>query len=979
MSGSSGSSGSEDMDHIEGNAFNGLGCAGRKEKKSKSHDKEGKESSSNSKNSHQQPAIHLPVLFMLIEQADWKKVAERAKLYPQEVSTWAIVRKSSGGGTPTSSSSFSADSPRLVESSASFGSPNSQDGGNGPTTPVASAHGRKVSAVKCKALHHACHRLRSLRHRQCASEPHALNSDEESVLHRSVDTKNTDTDDEDEYVEACKAILTLLEIHPEAASQRESRHGCLPLHLAAFGMCSSTPLETPLAAAGRDKGDEPSTPIKPSGSPPLSRPPLPSPATMNGNGRPGSGLPPLNARDERPLPPPPLPGIRTGRSSSHSSTEISLGGISAMIKRELTSPQLTSGGTVMGAGNRSASDAYDSRGALSPSTSSINDSNSPHDEKKLIESFAEGLPSKPSMASDGSEDLATAGSAFAEHSPNRTPATPPKQMNIAEREEYSLRVISALLDAYSKGARVDSEGGRLPLHLACAGRASAIVIWTLLRAYPDAARHRNKEGYLPLHLAAHWGVSHPEIAPALLRAYPDATIGRNRWEQTPLEEALAMGGENGRPHQEALVRALRRHPSYWTRRLRTDGSPPSVPRPSCDGGSDCNKPPKKDPPKNLVDVDETIPDDESSDQDDEKGKGLLPQTENDEADAAPLPRHGDGCGVEETQGGFMARISPLNIIRKTHLTVDTKKKKKHTRRRHASPSRDSGNRSSLASVGSAGQSTTNLRSSPQADLPTMIKLGSWNSILARCKSHPADFADFFPSTVRGGYPARLSALHLAVERSPPLNVVEALVEVCSDALSRRKNPGGQLPLHAACTWGASPEIISCLLSANSSAAQSPDDLSNLPLHCACYSGASEEIIEALLGAYPRSVLIRNTHGSSPSDVVRRLRHPNRRAVLDLLELKAKELQGKKGEGSDGESNSSPLSSAISLDDGTDEGMRENGGELDEKNSLEPSQEEERVGANVNGDDLDEEKKGDDNDEEDDDDDESKDSDGMLWI
>lgn len=26
-----------------------------------------------------------------------------------------------------------------------------------------------------------------------------------------------------------------------------------------------------------------------------------------------------------------------------------------------------------------------------------------------------------------------------------------------------------------------------------------------------------------------------------------------------------MAGENGRPHQAPLVRALRKHPSYWTR------------------------------------------------------------------------------------------------------------------------------------------------------------------------------------------------------------------------------------------------------------------------------------------------------------------------------------------------------------------------------------------------------------------------------
>ena len=49
---------------------------------------------------------------------------------------------------------------------------------------------------------------------------------------------------EDPWIEACKAILALIEAHPEAAQLRESRHGCLPLHLAVFSMCP-TPLPSP--------------------------------------------------------------------------------------------------------------------------------------------------------------------------------------------------------------------------------------------------------------------------------------------------------------------------------------------------------------------------------------------------------------------------------------------------------------------------------------------------------------------------------------------------------------------------------------------------------------------------------------------------------------------------------------------------------------------------------------------------------------
>ena len=171
----------------------------------------------------------------------------------------------------------------------------------------------------------------------------------------------------------------------------------------------------------------------------------------------------------------------------------------------------------------------------------------------------------------------------------------------AKREEMLVQVINALLDAYPKAARVDSEGGRLPLHTACAGRATPRVIATLITAYPAAARQRNKDGFLPLHLAAHWGVSDIDVAVQLLKTYPDATVGRNRWERTPLEEALCMAGENGRPHQAALVRALRKHPSWWT-------------RPHNEIMAGTRRPPNSLPAhrSTAVDVDESLPSNDES-------------------------------------------------------------------------------------------------------------------------------------------------------------------------------------------------------------------------------------------------------------------------------------------------------------------------------------------------------------------------------
>jgi hypothetical protein len=335
----------------------------------------------------------------------------------------------------------------------------------------------RVSGTKRLALHHACFKLRS-------TVPNA----------RPTSTQ------EDSFVEVCKFILLLISLYPEAAGARESRHGCLPLHLAAFASC-----------APRQKED--SLPFKAS---------------------PGTPQRPASV------------GLARPHSISQRSHSESTAGSHHTNMTEIFMEESYTGSQTF------------------------------HMESPRSRLSAVSTPIQPNIGVSMNSNVAIS----------------------AKREDMAVKVINALLDAYPKGIRVDSEGGRLPLHTACAGRATPRVISTLITAYPAAARHRNKDGFLPLHLAAHWGVSHPSIAIALLKAYPDSTLGRNRWERTPLEEALCMAGENGRTHQAALVRALRKHPSYWER------TPDEVFR------SELVSERIEGPTR--VDIDETLPDDDTS-------------------------------------------------------------------------------------------------------------------------------------------------------------------------------------------------------------------------------------------------------------------------------------------------------------------------------------------------------------------------------
>ena len=131
----------------------------------------------------------LPPLFWYMELGEWEKATQRAKTHPKEVKARATLR--------TKSSMIDAD-------------------------------GTKISGTKRLALHHACFKLRST-----GSAP----------IPQQTTTENTipEKREVDPFISVCKFILLLLEMFPEACQVRESRHGCLPLHLAAFASCYIRP------------------------------------------------------------------------------------------------------------------------------------------------------------------------------------------------------------------------------------------------------------------------------------------------------------------------------------------------------------------------------------------------------------------------------------------------------------------------------------------------------------------------------------------------------------------------------------------------------------------------------------------------------------------------------------------------------------------------------------------------------------------
>jgi stage V sporulation protein K len=94
------------------------------------------------------------------------------------------------------------------------------------------------------------------------------------------------------------------------------------------------------------------------------------------------------------------------------------------------------------------------------------------------------------------------------------------------------------------------------------------------------------------------------------------------------------------------------------------------------------------------------------------------------------------------------------------------------------------------------------------------------------------------------------------------------------------NERGNLPLHAACSFQATPDVVESLLRAFASAASQPNATGNLPLHQAAMWQAPVESVEILLSRYPEGATVRNQYGSlalhmaasnqAPPEVVRLL-------------------------------------------------------------------------------------------------------------
>uniref|UniRef100_A0A7S1UR07 Uncharacterized protein n=1 Tax=Grammatophora oceanica TaxID=210454 RepID=A0A7S1UR07_9STRA len=120
------------------------------------------------------------------------------------------------------------------------------------------------------------------------------------------------------------------------------------------------------------------------------------------------------------------------------------------------------------------------------------------------------------------------------------------------KSQPTLKLVTALIDAFPDATKAKGCWGYLPLHYACTSRASKEVVAALLEAHPGGSRtYDDHQGVLPLHLACKWGASRTVVT-SILTKYPEAIFMKDASKKVPMDYAQKLHKSSKQPVISAL-------------------------------------------------------------------------------------------------------------------------------------------------------------------------------------------------------------------------------------------------------------------------------------------------------------------------------------------------------------------------------------------------------------------------------------------
>ena len=126
-------------------------------------------------------------------------------------------------------------------------------------------------------------------------------------------------------------------------------------------------------------------------------------------------------------------------------------------------------------------------------------------------------------------------------------------------------------------------------------------------------------------------------------------------------------------------------------------------------------------------------------------------------------------------------------------------------------------------------------------------------------------------------------LHVACSVGAPVGLIELLIELHPTALGAADPHNGSIPLHLACRYCASLQVIRSLIHARTATTKAVDNKGRLPLHYAILSAAPYTVIELLVHHDAAAVLCPDQEGKTPLQYAQ-YAYPTGSSVIGLLEL-----------------------------------------------------------------------------------------------
>lgn len=398
--------------------------------------------------------------------------------------------------------------------------------------------------------------------------------------------------------------------------------------------------------------------------------------------------------------------------------------------------------------------------------------------------------------------------------PDATGALP---LHYAIRKSAHENIILSLLNKYPEGVSTADNNGWLPIHLAYwkGISISSSVVTALLEIYPESVSRANSDGWLPIHFAAEKGLSLTTFQ-HILDLDPSTILFRTNSGLLPLEIAKKL--PHSTPNRKDIINYLEQKQIEHEKleKARNEGSSDIFVENEKQEDlrlSDISHQTEKETSLNLIEIDNDI---------NINAEDIIPGKESEDIIVSEdYKARGENTNIWGVKLRSVNEDSPRFAA--PEIAFDEEAFFKMSLK--PTPFPESANRESVQSTeiseidnseDSSDEEDEDFAPPGKVSLFTvaskLIERGEWNGLISRAKTKPKEFSIWVISSTPadGGESWCHLPLHKALTLNPSFDVIQALISAYPESVLYADNLA-QFPLHIACKYGASADVIHYLV------------------------------------------------------------------------------------------------------------------------------------------------------------------------